>query len=80
VTFTGVSIAAGATLSLVMGNTSVTGASTQILYTLSGVTTGAAVGIQSVTNSANTSTIVVTNGTGATTQTGNITFTFMLLN
>lgn len=80
VTFTGPSIAAGATQSLVVGNTSVTGSGTVILYSMRGATTGAAICIQNVTNAANQSTIVVENGTGATTQTGDLTFDFIVLN
>lgn len=80
VTFSGVSIAAGATQSFVISNTSVPAASSAILYTMSGATSGSALSIQSVTNVANTSsTIVVTNGTGATTSIANITFTFLIL-
>ena len=65
-TFTGVSIASGATQSFVINNTSITGAGTHILYSMVGVTTGAALSISAVTNGAGTSTIVVTNGTSAT--------------
>lgn len=81
VTFSGVSIAAGATQSFVINNTSIAAIGTVILYSLVGATSGAALNIQSVTNVANTSsTIVVENGTGATTSTANITFTFLVLN
>lgn len=80
VTFTGTSIAAGASETFVMSNTKVKGSGTSILYTFTGVTTGAAIGISSVTNSAGSSSIVVTNGTGATTQSDDITFTFLILN
>lgn len=81
VTFSGVSIAAGATQSFVIDNTAIGSASTVILYAMTGATAGAALNIDSVTNVANTSsTIVVSNGTGATTSTANITFTFLVLN
>jgi hypothetical protein len=81
VTFSGVSIAAGATQSFVISNTSIPSAAAVISYTMVGATTGAALNIQSVTNVANTSsTIVVENGTGATTSVANITFTYVLLN
>lgn len=81
VTFSGVSIAAGATQSFVINNTAIGAIGTVILYSLVGATSGAALTIQSVTNVANTSsTIVVQNGTGATTSTANITFTFLVLN
>jgi hypothetical protein len=80
VTFTGVSIAGGAALALTLGNTSITGAATQIIYTLTGATTGSALTIQSVSNSANTSVITVVNGTGLTTSIANITLFFILMN
>jgi len=81
VTFSGVSIAAGATQSFVINNTSISAVGTVILYSMVGATTGAALNIQSVTNVAGTSsTIVVENGTGATTSTANITFTYIVLN
>lgn len=81
VTFSGVSIAAGATQSFVINNTAIGAIGTVIAYSMVGATSGAALNIQSVTNVANTSsTIVVENGTGATTSTANITFTFILLN
>lgn len=79
-TFSGVSIAAGATQSLVIQNSSITGASTVVQYSMVGATSGAALTIQSVTNAAGQSTIVVQNGTGATTTTANITFTGVVLN
>lgn len=81
VTFSGVSIAAGATQSFVIANTSIAAIGTVILYSMVGATTGAALNIESVTNIAGTSsTIVVENGTGATTSIANITFTFLVLN
>lgn len=81
VTFTGVSIAAGATQSFVITNTAVPAVASVILLSMAGATAGSALSIVSVTNVANTSTtIVVTNGTGATTTTANITFTFLILN
>lgn len=78
--FTTVSIAAAADLTLTITNSAVTSAATQILYTLSGTTTGSALSIKSVTNSAGSSVLVITNGTGATTSVSNITLTFMVLN
>lgn len=81
VTFSGVSIAAGATQSFVIDNTAISAVGTVILYSMVGATTGASLDIQSVTNVAGTSsTIVVENGTGATTSVANITFTFLVLN
>jgi len=78
VTFTGVSIAAAATQTFVINNSAV---NTQALISMIGATTGAALNIQSVTYSAGVSiTIVVENGTGASTSTANITFTGLCLN
>lgn len=80
VTFTGVSIAAGATLTFTIGNTSVTGSGTVVLVSMRGATTGTSPVIQSVTNSANTTTIVVTNGTTVITDVANKIFDFIVLN
>lgn len=80
VTFTGASIAAGATQSLVMGNTAIAGSSTRIIFSMIGGVAGTSLSISSYTSAANQVTIVVGNGTGATTQTGNLTFDFELLN
>jgi len=80
VTFTSVSIAAGATLSLSIDNNTITGSSTIIDYSWFGATTGSALSRQSVTNGAGTSTVVFTNGTGATTSTENITLIGLVLN
>jgi hypothetical protein len=78
VTFSGVSIAAGATQSFVINNSAV---NTAALISHTGATSGAALTIQSITYSAGVSiTIVVQNGTGATTSTANITFTGLCLN
>lgn len=80
VTFTTVSIAAGASLTLTLGNTSIAGASTRMVWSMSGATDGAALSIVSYTPSANQAVWVVTNGAGATTTTANITFDFMVFN
>lgn len=80
VTFTSVSIAANADLTLTMGNTSVAGASTRLVYARTGTTTGAALSVKSMTPSANQVAWVVTNGVGATTSTADITFDFIVLN
>lgn len=80
VTFTGVSIAAGATQSFVIQNSSIAGPGTSIIYTQIGATTGSSLTIQSVTNTAGQSTIVMTNGTGATTTTANINFRGLIVN
>lgn len=80
VIFTSVSIAAAADLTLTITNSAITGSSTQVLYSMAGATTGSALSIKSVTNSAGSSAIVVTNGTGATTTTADITLTFIVVN
>lgn len=81
VTFSGVSIAAGATQSFVIANTAVPASTSSFNLTMIGATTGAALNIQSVTNVAATSTtIVVENGTGATTSIANIRFIMEFLN
>ncbi len=79
-TFTSVSIAAAADLTLTITNSSITGSTTQVIYSMSGSTTGSAPSIKSVTNTAGSSAIVVTNGTGATTTTADITLNFIVLN
>ncbi len=78
--FTTVSIAAAADLTLTITNSAITGATTQVIYSMSGATTGSALSIKSVTNSAGSSAIVVTNGTGATTTTADITMNFIVVN
>lgn len=80
VIFTSVSIAAAADLTLTITNSAVTASTTQIIYSMSGATTGSALSIKSVTNSSGSSAIVVTNGTGATTTTANITLNFIVVN
>jgi hypothetical protein len=79
VTFTSVSIAAAADLTLTITNSNVT-TSSIISYDMYGATTGSALTIKSVTNTAGSSAIVVTNGTGATTSTADITLVFSFLN
>ncbi len=79
-TFTTVSIAAAADLTLTITNSSITGSTTQVIYSMSGATTGAALSIKSVTNTAGSSAIVVTNGTGATTTTADIVINFIVIN
>lgn len=78
--FTSVSIAAAADLTLTITNSEVTASTTQVIYSMSGATTGSALSIKSVTNSAGSSAIVVTNGTGATTTTADITLNFIVVN
>lgn len=74
VVFSGVSIAAGATQTFVITNSTITDANTDILLSLVGGTSGSALSIQSFTPSAGSVSIVVANGTGATTSTANLTF------
>jgi hypothetical protein len=81
VTFSGVSIAAGASQSLVIANSAVPASTSSYLLSMVGATAGAGLSIVSVTNLAATSTtIVVTNATGASTSTANIRFTMAFLN
>ncbi len=79
-TFTGVSIAGGADLTLTMTNAKVIDDATQIIWSFTGATTGAALTIKSETNSSGSSVLVITNGTGATTSVANIVLTFMIIN
>jgi hypothetical protein len=80
VTFSSVSIAAGATQAFTISNTAITGSGTQLLLSMVGATSGAALNIQSVANTASQTVITVENGTGATTSIANITFTYIVLN
>lgn len=82
VTFSGVSIASGTSQTFVITNSSITGSGTVIQYAWFGATAGSALSIASVTNSAGSSSIVMTNGTSATmvTSVANITFVYEVLN
>jgi hypothetical protein len=80
VTITTPSIAAGATFSFALTNSSITASTTQVLYGLTGGTTGSAITIQSVTNSAGTSTVVLQNASAVTSSTGSLVLTFLVLN
>jgi hypothetical protein len=79
-TFTSFSLAAAADITLTITNSAITGAGTQIIYSLTGATTGSALSIKRVTNSAGSSAIIVTNGTGASTSTENVVLDFIVLN
>ncbi len=79
VTFTSPSIAAGASLTLTMSNSNVKSGS-KLIYSMVGATAGAALSMESLTSSSSSVAFVVTNGTGATTQTDDITITFFVLN
>lgn len=80
VTFTSVSIAAAADLTLTMTNSAITNSSTQVIYSLAGATTGSALSVKSVTPGSGTIAFVITNGTGATTTTADISITFLVVN
>lgn len=80
VTFTSVSIAAAADLTLTMTNSEITSSSSQVIYSLAGATTGSALSVKSVTPGSGTIAFVITNGTGATTTTADISITFLVVN
>lgn len=82
VTFSGVSIASGASQTFVISNTSITGAGTQVLLGWAGATAGSGLSISSQASTASTLTIIMTNATSATmvTSVANITFTGLVLN
>ncbi len=80
VTITTPTINAGETFTMTIANTSITGSSTQVLYGLTGGTTGSAITIQSVTNSSNQSAVVVQNASAVTNSTGSLVLTFLVLN
>lgn len=79
-TFTSVSIAAAADLTLTITNSAITASTTEVLLDMSGATTGSALSIKSKTASSGSLAIVVTNGTGATTTTADIQIDFLVLN
>lgn len=80
ITITTPTINAGATFVMTITNSSITGSSTQVLYGLTGGTTGAAITIQSVANTASQSVVTVMNGSGDTNSTGSLVLTFLVLN
>lgn len=80
VIFSSVSIAAAADLTLTITNSEILSVNTQIIFSMSGATTGAALSVKSVTPGAGTVAFVVTNGTGATTTTEDIKITFLVVN
>jgi hypothetical protein len=79
-TFSGVSIAAGATQALTITNSAITASSQIGLTSWAGATAGSALTLQSVVNVVGATIFTFTNGTGATTSTANITITYLLLN
>ena len=82
VTFSGVSIASGATQTFVINNSVVTGAATVIDLKWFGATAGSGLSIVSITPSAGSISIVMTNATSATmvTSAANITFNVWVQN
>lgn len=82
VTFSGVSIASGATQTFVITNSVITGASTVCDVKWFGATAGSALSISAMTPSAGSLSIVMTNGTSATmvTSVANITFDVWVMN
>lgn len=80
ITITTPTINAGSTFTMTITNSSITGSSTQVLYGLTGGTTGSAITIQSVTNSSSQSIVVVQNGSGDTNSTASLVLTFLVLN
>lgn len=73
VVFNTVSIAASADQALVVSNSTITGASTDVMISWSGTTTGSAISLKSSVCAAGQITLTFTNGAGATTTTSNIT-------
>jgi hypothetical protein len=67
-------------LTLTITNSSITASTTEVMLSMSGATTGAALCIKSYTASAGSLAIIVTNGTGATTSTADIQIDFLVLN
>lgn len=81
VIFSGVSIAAGASQTFTVNNSTITAdnVTNPILVQMYGATDGAALNIKSVTPAAGSFAVVINNGTGATTTTANITITYEIL-
>lgn len=80
ITITTPTINAGATFTMTITNSSITGSTTQVLYGLTGGTTGSAITIESVTNSAGQSVVVVQNASAVTNSTASLVLTFLVLN
>ncbi len=80
VTFTGVSIAAGATLALTVADSSVAGSGTVVMYSMSGDTAGAALSAVSAASTSGHWALTLTNGTGATTTTANVVVNLQVMN
>lgn len=80
ITITTPTINAGSTFTMTITNSSILASSTQVLYGLTGGTTGAAITIQSVTNSASQSIVVVQNASAVTNSTDSLVLTFLVIN
>ena len=80
ITITTPTINAGSTFTMTITNSSITASSTQVIYGLTGGTTGSAITIQSVTNSSGQSVVVVQNASAVTNSTGSLVLTFLVLN
>lgn len=80
ITITTPTINAGSTFAMTITNSSIAGSSTQVLYGITGGTTGAAITIQTVANSASQSIVTVMNGSGDTNSTDSLVLTFLVLN
>ncbi len=80
VVFNTVSIAASADQALTITNAEIAGASTDVMITWSGTTTGSAISLKSAVPAAGSITLTFTNGAGATTSTSNITVIGWVMN
>lgn len=80
ITITTPSIAAGAQFTFTITNSAITASTTQVIYNLVGGTNGSSVNIQSITNSAGQSVIVLNNATAVTANTASLVLTFLVLN
>lgn len=72
VTFTGVSIAAGASLTLQIANSSISNSGTIVNFSWSGATVSSALSAQQAVTGTGTFSLIITNGTGATTSIANV--------
>jgi len=80
ITITTPTINAGGTFGFTITNSAITGSTTQILYGLTGGTTGSAITIQTVANTAGQSVVTVQNASAVTNSTGSLVLTFLVLN
>lgn len=80
ITITTPTINAGATFVFTITNSSVTASTTQILYGLTGGSTGSAITIQSVANTSDQSVVTLMNASTVTNNTASLVLTFLVLN